>query len=333
MGWLGDFVKSLKGSDAVDLMFVDGLQVPGGVSGPAAVRDQCYVMLYLESLRLERARRFSSKFHGVVYTFARLARRGEGTAELAAVSKPNKIAELDENSLGKVITVSKQMMGAVPWRGGDLQLEIGLFSVKSGDVLSPVINLVTKISDTAGISFVGAVKPFVPLITEGMAMLAGQTKDVALEVGTDTSLTLTGPTTCAIIAARKGTLDPSQLSIDPADRKLLYQGQPLQKGYCVFTVRTTDRKPDYGEIPDLKAKFEAFLEQVNKGLQNEAKEALNAFRRAAVTSPDLISADARQLVMEAEQTMQDAFPGGPISAEPRRLPRSLADLPLYAEAG
>src|SRR5207249_8602919 len=96
------------------------------------------------------------------YSFVTLSREGDTKAEFAAVSKPDKLAELDSQSLDKVITVSKQMMGAVPWRGGTLGLEVGLFSVKKGNLLSPVLDYVTKVSSTAGASFVGAVKPFLP---------------------------------------------------------------------------------------------------------------------------------------------------------------------------
>ena len=98
-------------------------------------------------------------------------------------------------------------MGAVPWRGGDLGLELGLFSVKSGNILTPIVNFVSKVSEVAGISFVGAVKPFLPLITEGMDLIAGQPNDVKLEVGVDTNLALSHPMACAIIAAKQGSFD------------------------------------------------------------------------------------------------------------------------------
>jgi len=331
MGWLGDLLKKVAGADSKDMIFVSTLPPPGGSDTVPLVADECYVTLYVESLRLERARKFTQRFQGVVYTFVSLARRGDQKAELAAVSKPEKLADLDSASLGKVITVSKQMMGTVPWRGGDFGIEIGLFSVKSGDLLTPVLNFVTKVSDTAGISFVGAIKPFVPLITDGMALLTGQQADTMLEVGADTSLTLTGAVTCAIIAAEKGSIDPAKLSIDPADRKLLLDGRPLEKGFCVFSIRTTDRKPDFGEIPELKEKFAGFRDAVDKGVEKDARDALAAFRRAAILSPDLITADARKLIATSEEMMKDAFAGGGIAENARAAggPKTLAEVRLY----
>jgi hypothetical protein len=135
------------------------------------------------------------------------------------VSKPQKLAELDKGSLGRVITVSKKMMGPTAFRGGTVSLEFGLFSVKSGNSFTSILDYVSKVCATAGISYVGAIKPFVPLIIEGMDLIAGQVQDTALEVGVDTDLTLATSGLAAIIARPKESIRPDmQLengSLDP----------------------------------------------------------------------------------------------------------------------
>ena len=136
----------------------------------------------MESLRLEKARRFATTFHGVIYSFASLARQGTNEAKLASVTKPQNLATLDANNLDRVITVSKRIMGAMPWRGDPFGVELGLFSVKSGNLLTPLINFVTKISDKAGISVVTKLDPFTAFITEGLDMIAGQTNDTEIEL-------------------------------------------------------------------------------------------------------------------------------------------------------
>lgn len=343
MGWLGKLLKTIAGEEPEDLIFVDSLPLPGLDTRSPIVADEYYVELYVESLRIEKARSFGTRFSGVVYSFVTLARQGEGNAVVAAISKPQKLAELDSNSLGKVITVSRQMMGAVPWRGGTLGLELGLFSVKSGDLLTPIVNFVTRVSDTAGISFVGAVKPFIPLITEGMDLIAGQSEDVNLEVGLDTNMALHHPTACAIIAAKRGTIDTQRLSVD-GDKKLLLDGQPLKAGYCLFSIQGTTQKADYGEIPELKEKFADLRAAAMKGDSGNASEALAAFRRAALFSPDLIQSDSQRLVALAQDLFDSVFPevrnrGPEEAAEPRvvergaaEFPAELADVPLYHAA-
>ena len=131
------------------------------------------------------------------------------------MSKPAKLAELDPANLDRVITVSNRMMGAVPWRGGTLGLELGLFSVKSGNLLSPLLDYVARVSEAGGISFIGQVKPFLPLITQGMDLIAGQTQDVVIEVALDTDMALKESRLCAIVAVPKGSLDGAMLTLDP----------------------------------------------------------------------------------------------------------------------
>ena len=266
MGWISMFLDKVVGVPPTDWTLLDDLPDPGlGIAGKPVVADQCYVELYVESLRLEKARRFATSFHGVIYAFASLARTGANRAQLASVTKPQNLASLDKNNLGRVITVSKRIMGAIPWRGDPLGLELGLFSVKSGNLLSPLIDYVAKISDKAGISVVTKLDPFLPLITEGLDMIAGQTQDTEIELAIDTDLSLTGSRFCALIARPKGTISSSGVTIDKADRKLLQNGQPLEAAYCLFSIRSTDRNADWGTIPALQGALAEFTRAVLSG--------------------------------------------------------------------
>jgi len=316
MGWLSSQMKQLvnrvAGESPVEFTFVPSISVAEGANshipgiGEAIEWDECYLELYLESLRLKRSRRFLSRFHGLVYSSVTLARDGQKRAQLTSVSKPNALAELDEGALDRVITVSKQMMGPTAYRGGPISLEFGLFSVKSGDLLSPVLDYVTRVSSVAGISFVGAIKPFLPLITEGMDLISGQAADTELEVGVDTDLTLEKSCVAAIIAKPKAEIAGEQLSL-AADRTLLLAGKPLDCGYAVFSVRRSERKADYGEIPELREAFSQLRTAIGKGKRDDAEVALRAFRLATIASADLIPTDAEKLYAKAKRRFDAAF--------------------------
>ena len=340
MGWLSNIWSDINGSPTEDLALIDNLEIPGqSFYGQSIVPDECYVELYVESLRLEKARKFATTFHGAVYAFETLARLGSTNADLAAISKPDQLAKLDSSALGHVITLSRQLMGPIAWRGGNLHLELGLFSVKEGNLLSPVLDFVTQVSTTAGASFIGAMTPFVPLVTKGMDLLAGQVNDVALEVAVDTDLSLKTTGTYAIIAAPKTKIDPARITIDPADHKLLFNGLPLQSGYCVFSIRQTNRKADFGQISELKDKFSALYTAIQSSNAQVANDALTAFRLAVLTCPDVISSDADQLIAEATKQVNRAFqpagvvPGGIAAAMKGTLSdyeaKELADLRIY----
>jgi hypothetical protein len=290
MGWLGDLWKKIEGQESVDMMFVR--DVGGARAQPDLfVADESYVELYIDSLRLRNVRRFATRFDGVAYSFVTLAFDGTAKTMVPAVSKPDKLAQLDPGGLSNVITVDKQMMGALPWRGGQLLLELGLFSVKGGNLLTPVLDYVTEISNAAGVSFVGKIAPFAPLISKGIDLLAGQTNDVALEIGLDTAL-----------------------SIDPDDRKLLLDGAPLAQAYCVFSVRKTAAKADFGEIPELKEKYADLMTAIKSGEAEKMKAALTAFRLAVIASPDLTTGDGGRLIAKATAKVSAALAGGGVSA-------------------
>jgi hypothetical protein len=335
MGWLNSLIDRVLGAPPTDWTLVDRLPDPGfGVAGKAVSPDQCYVEVYVESLRLEKARRFATSFHGVIYSFISLARDGANRTELAAVTKPQNLTALDSGNLDRVITVSKRIACAMPWRGGPFGLELGLFSVKSGNLLTPLINYVVKVSDKAGIGAATKLDPFTPLITEGLDIIAGQTNDTEIELAVDTDLAVADSRLCALIAKPKGSIHLEDLTIDPNDRKLLLNGAPLQAAYCVFSIRATDRNPDWGRIPELQQAYADFIRAIGSGRHREAEEALAAFNRQVVITPDLITSDKERLKSKAKADLLEAFPGGGQSADALRGKfegRQLSDLNLYGE--
>jgi len=334
MGWIKNLLGKIGGAQPTDWTLIDGLADPGtGIAGKPVTADETYIELYVESLRLEKARRFATTFHGLIYSFASVAREGTDRAELASVTKPQNLGTLGVNDLSRVITVSKRIMGAMPWRGNPLGLELGLFSVKSGNLLTPLVNYVAKISDLAGISVVTRLNPFLPLVFEGLDMIAGQTADSELELAIDTDMELTESRFCALIAQPKGSIPAASLKIDPQDRKLLLDGKPLQAAYCVFSIRASQRNPDWGEIQPLKDAYADFTRAIGAGKHKEAEDALAVFNRQVIITPDLISADKDRLKEKAKADLHDAFPGGgqsaPEGVRDRFAGRQLADLNLY----
>ncbi len=332
--WLSHAAQHVRGETGTDWTFIDQLPDPELPDVPLVPvePDGCYIEIYVESLRLKQARRFGTAFHGLVYTFARLSQEGLEDAELAAVSKPAKLAELDAGNLDRVITVSTRMMGAVPWRGGSLGLELGLFSVKKGNLLSPLLDYVARVSETGGFSFIGQVKPFLPLIAEGLDLIAGQTQDAVIEVALDTDMALKESRLCAIVAVPKGALAGS-FSLASSDRKLLLDGELLEEAYCVFSIRRTDQKADYGAIPELKAAWAALRSSILSNDRGQAEAALGTFSRTVIVSPDLINRDRERLIARAAEQVRAVFPkgAGPVS---RKKPAEvglieLDDLDLY----
>lgn len=334
MGWLNNLFQKVKGSSPTDWTLEVDVPDPGlNIAGKPIVPDECYVELYVESLRLAKARKFATTFNGVIYAFMSLAREGADGLQLASVTKPQHLETLDPKSLGNVITVSKRVMPAVPWRGDPLGLQLGLFSVKSGNLLTPLINYVTKVSDQVGVSAITKLNPLLPLITEGLDMIAGQSDETEIELAIDTDIALAKSQFCALIAKPKQVLNRSDLSIDLADRKLLYKGAPLDAAYCVFSIRMSDFNPGWGAIQALRDAYEGFKQAILSNKHKEAEEALAAFNRQITVSPELITKDKERLKEKVRAHLREAFPGGGQSGDGATLARfkdrTLWDLNLY----
>jgi len=335
MGWISKLLDRVAGVAPTDWTLIDDLKDPGfGVGGKPIVSDACYIELYVESLRLEKARRFATTFNGVIYSFASIARDGANRAQLASVTKPQNLASLDAKHLDRVITVSKRIMGTMPWRGDPLGIELGLFSVKTGNLLSPLVDYISKVSDKAGISVIAKLDPFLPLITQGLDIIAGQTEDALIELAIDTDLSLAESRLCALIAKPKGAIKLTELTIDKTDRKLLHNGEPLNAAYCVFSIRSTDRNPDWGTIPALQEAYAELNRAIVSGKHRDAEEAFAAFNRQVIVCPDLISSDKDRLKDKAKRDLIDAFPGGGQAGKPGsgQINRTLMDLDLYDDA-
>ncbi|MTH60051.1 hypothetical protein [Paracoccus litorisediminis] len=333
MGLFGDVLTRLASKESHQFMVVRDLKCHRlGITGSEIKADTCYIEIYLESLRIKNVRKFATSFHGVVYAYANLAREGDNSAEFAAVTTPKGLALLDPNNLDRVITMSKLLFGPTPWRGGVLRLELGLFSVRQTNLMSGVLDLVGKIADQVGVSFVSLAKPFLPLVREGMDLIAGQAEDSAIEVALNTDLSLSKGEAIAVIAVEDGVLDLNEISMDPYTSALLYEGMPLKESYFVFSIRSTKQKADYAEIPELKAAYASIVEAIRDGTPDAADVALHAFRRTAIISPDLITEDRNLIVEKASMKVKEAFSRGFVpSSRPTAgdTPQSLGDLRLY----
>ena len=67
--------------------------------------------------------------------------------------------------------LDQRLLGPVPYVGGDIQAEVGLFSVASGDLTGPYLKLLDLLSQAATVSFIGLALPFVEPIKQGINAL------------------------------------------------------------------------------------------------------------------------------------------------------------------
>jgi hypothetical protein len=236
-------------------------------------------------------------FYGTVHSFIRLPNPSQQDAGFNVVTTPTALKNVDAAGIDRVIQLNQRLLGPVPYLGGDLDIEVGLFSIASSDLALPYLTLLESLSKNAGVSFISSAVPFASPILEGVKLLAGSDKDSILEVGV--SMIELKPKQGYFVAIRapKGLFDVGSLRVDATDFRLLGSGgAPLADyPYIVLEVRGEPYRSDWYKIPDIGAAFREVQELYRANKDSDTEAALGRFRRIAFTCNDLLMGDAKKL--------------------------------------
>ena len=197
-----------------------------------------------------------------------------------------------------------RLLGPTPYVGGDLDVEVGLFSIAAADLLGPYLGVLEDLAKVAGGAFVQAAQPFVAPVTRGLRLLLGEGDPKALEIGL--SKTWAQPVT-GLFAVARIPAGAQALSYDPQLRMLTLAGQPVREPHMVLSVEATEARPDWQQIPELLTAYGDIKREALRQDMVRTEEALAAFRVRARFSPDLIGADADGIVAAVQREIDAAF--------------------------
>jgi hypothetical protein len=157
-------------------------QVPLPARSGEVEPESAYLSMFLRSARIVDVRRGLKRFYAVVHSTIKLPHR-TGDASFSVVVAPAALRDIDTDRLDRVIQLNQRLLGPVPYVGGDLEIEVGLFSVATSDLVGPYLELLETLSRTAGVAFIGSALPFVGPIVHGINLLAGGGDVTILEFG------------------------------------------------------------------------------------------------------------------------------------------------------
>lgn len=283
-------------------------QVPTGVGHDGIPPDTAYLTLTLRSLRIVDVRKGLKRFFGTVHSWSSLAHLS-GRAQFQVVTTPAELKDADAAHLDRVISMDRPLLGPVPYRGGGLELEVGLFSVVSGDLVGPFLDVLESMSKAAGVTFVAAAGPFIEPLTQAISVLTGTSRDSLLEIGLAKQWE---PTTgyYAIVRAPRGRIRTEDVSVAADQRLVDARGDAIQDyPYVVFSIEASRERPNWFEIPELKSAYDDLNREVRRAKVRDAEEAFAVFRRAALTSPDLLIDDARKMTDKVNSHIKEVLNG------------------------
>jgi hypothetical protein len=267
-----------------------------------------YVSVMLRQLRIVNARVGFSRFYGAVEFFGRLSHLSGTSAEFASMTSPSKLRDVPKKDRGNFAIGDQRLLGPVPYVGGDLEIEIGLFTIKSQDLLMPYLELLGELSKSAGVAYFSVVAPYVPAIKNGAAALIRAEGSSSLEIGA--AVTFSPAQAGTYFAARinsadrditKFTVDSNYYLLDEHGRRL------ADVPYLIFSVAQSDVRDDWHQIPAISAAYGKLINAVRE--QKSLKEVssyLEQFRRVVLTDPDILSGHGPQIVSWAEERVAAA---------------------------
>jgi hypothetical protein len=326
-GWWSKTVRT-----AAQTWFFGRLGDPA-MPAPPVAPDQRYVNVFLRSMHVANLRVGAITYHGSVTSSFSMLRRSGTSAEFLVIVTPNMLKNIDPAGLDKVVTLNTRLVGPLPYRGGDVNAEIGLFSVPQSDLAEPYLSIVEQLTGLAGVSLASSSMPLVRTVKSALNMLVGAASDTRLEIGVRTSLTpLVEGDYCAVKLSA-ADLTPADLRLTPAGTLTSPNGADITAPYLVFTVSTSPVREDWFIIPEIRAAYDELRAAARRGDLQRAEEGVRAFRRVATTCDDLLAPDGVRLTDLVQTEINLAFGEGVLtSATPTRDLPDLAALPLFAAA-
>lgn len=327
MNWVREFLRK----EPEDAFFGPVQSVGGTVPGTPIEPESAYLSLYLESMRVSAIRLRGQTFYGAVTSTCAVVSRSGGKAELIAVSTPESLHGADPAHLDRVIVGTIPLVDAVPYRGGGLDVEIGLFAIPGAYLTGPYLDLLGAIATMASafLTPAGALASAALMapVRKGLDQLLGAATGAHLETGLAHTWQAPAVGSYAVVRAPEPV---GGFRVGAGNRLMNPDGSEVRAPYIFLRLDAQRERHNWADIPDVSAAYQIVADAVRRGDLADAKEALAAFRRIAVFSPDLLASDGQRLHDKVAEQVRQAFPAtGTSGGLPHPGFPDLADIQLY----
>jgi hypothetical protein len=213
------------------------------------VTEETYVRLRLTRMFLQHQREVFKTHYPVVHAVTSFAGL-EGPIEAGFVARPELAGDGRETDLDQVVTLDQTVLGPVLYRGGDLDLLIGLYAAPADDWAQRFIGLAEGISQltlnaalTTAISMASTVQKAVEETLGGDGF--------SLRLGLDQELRENqwlAPGYLVMIAAPEEDVDYEALVVEDGELLTQYGQVYNDHDYIVLAVELTDTRSDWQSL-------------------------------------------------------------------------------------
>ncbi|GHG42759.1 MULTISPECIES: hypothetical protein [Amycolatopsis] len=284
-----------------------------------------YLHVHLLAMRLPYERRWTSRYHCSLTSYTRLEHAGPTPVEFLLTTSPASMRGITGDKLAKVPIGPTRLAGPVPYLGGPLDIEIGLFAIKEKDLAEPYLDFLQSVGELAGVSFVAPALSLIRPLKDGLNALVG-TRDSVLGVGAVRTFTPVRTGVFAVLATTSTALARRQCVLSD-DVLCWHDGSPVTDvAYVVFSIEASAARADWARLPEVGPVYAALLSAARADRLPAVKKLLAQFERTVLLSPDLIESDAETIVAAVKRRVERAMP-----AAGQTL--SQIDLPAFVDLG
>lgn len=276
------------------------LQDSNVVGAPASAvieKEQAYFSVCLKEMYVGYSRKLWIKLYPVLYSFI-----AHGGDEQNTVAGPGQLREFGDANLERVINLNYGLTSPIVYRGSEVTILIGLYSIRGDDTARVLIDLTASLAGLTGLAAGPAIEAtrLVKSSIEKMLGLQGTT----LQLGVRDTVNAGGSLRTGFyvgINAPAGSVPAKRMWLK--DGHLLYGTDPYvaepyrEHDYMVVEVARHENRSDWARLPgilEFEDKFNAILGDSGRTVAQK-REALNSafdgFREALATSKQLTGPD------------------------------------------
>jgi hypothetical protein len=270
-------------------------------AGPSVKKEQEYLTIDLEGMHIVNVRKGLTKFHGAVHSNIGVPYITGGVREFQLLATPPDLGKADAKNLDRVIPGPFRLLDGVPFRGGKIDLEVGLFSIAAADLAAPYLELLGDLSEKAGVAFVSTAMPFVEILHKGFKAIAGND---ALEIGRAALFDPPHTGHYIVIQATHADFPRAKFTVSNDGRELLADGKSVDRPYMILRFHTSPARDDWFLIPELSRAYEDICVCARKNDYPGVEKSLTAFEVIAGTCPDLLHTHAESLAKKIKSEFQ-----------------------------
>lgn len=275
-------------------------------AGPAELTtEESYLRLRLARMFLKHRRELFKTKYPVVNALMRFSGL-DGKVEVNYVAKPELAGDSEESRLDDVVSLDQTLLGPVLYRGGDLELLLGLYAAPADDWAQRFISLAEGVSAltlnatlTTAISMASTIKSSIEnsMASDGLDLKLGLDKELKENVWL-------APGYLVMISAPDETVDDENLRVDDGELRTRDGKIYTDHDYIVLAIEVTEQRSDwqslgYGRLWQDLLETAADVDDVER-----VKEAYTTFTGAIMSSSDLSWKDRSRIVSLAQQRVK-----------------------------